>query len=322
MATPRFDLVDVVHTIRKQRRFIITVTLIAAILGGVSHFVKKKKYEAQTEFIVTNPLYGDRSNIYGDTHFLDYFGDEDNIDRVISIAESDTVASKVVREMHLAEAYNIDTTDPRQVFKLKSIFQSSLNIKRTEYKDVKLLYTDTDPKRAADIANVSARVIEGAFHNFYNTVRNNVYLSLLDKVHQEDSSIVVLTDTLAALRNLYGIYDLISPARGNMMLSSIKTNGKSNFGGAVENIQNIESIKDELVMDRARHVTLLNQFSTGTKINDLPLIQVITTATPPINAKGLTSYLTIIACALLGFFFSSLLVLIITYYRAIISVER
>ena len=45
MATPSFDLVDIIRTIQKKRRFVIVITAIAMVLGGTFFAIKKKKYK-------------------------------------------------------------------------------------------------------------------------------------------------------------------------------------------------------------------------------------------------------------------------------------
>ncbi len=90
----------------------------------------------------------------------------------------------------------------------------------------------------------------------------------------------------------------------------------------IEQIQNIESVKDQIVADRAKYISLLNEFSTGTKLNDLSFLKVISTATPPVKPTGLGLMLTVIACTIVGFFASVIIALISAYYRALVAVER
>lgn len=323
MATPRFDLVDVVQAIRNRRKFVLIVTLAAAVIGGVFYLVKQKKYKAEAEFLVANPLFSDKNNIYGDQRPADYFGDEDDVDRVLAIAQSDTVENAIIEQGHLPEVYHLDMNKPYERDKIRRLFKKDYDIKRTEYKDVKLYFTNKDPYVAADVANLATRLIGEAYHGFYNNNRLAVYKSLEDRAKIEDSSIAALTDTLAQMREKYGIYGIISPARYNIMLSDVKANGKSsNLAEGIEKVQNVEGIKDQMVVNRAKETMLLSQFSTGTEADEMPLLQVITKAETPVNPSGLNSYLTVIACAILGFVFSSIIVLVTTYYRALISVER
>jgi uncharacterized protein involved in exopolysaccharide biosynthesis len=324
MATPRFDVIDITQTIRNRRRFIIIVTLVAMALGVVFSLIRKKKYKAQTEFFLSNPLYADRNYLFRshDMHFVDYFGGDDDIDKIIVNAESDNVKDKVIENMKLAEAYKIDMSKPEQRSKLKDMFNLNSKIKRSEYRHLILTYVDTDPERAARVANEHVRVTEEVFRNYYNTIKGYAYQSINDKVVEMDSSIAALTDTLSGLRDQYKIYDIISPSRATTTTATISSNGAASFGRGVEQIQNVSSIKDQLVIDRAKYISLLNEFSTGTKDNEVKFIQVASPAIAPTDQSGPGMLITVLTCALLGIFFSTLYLLLTTYYKILISVER
>src|SRR6185312_16379347 len=199
MSTPSFDLVDIVHTIRNRRKFILIVTLLASIAGVLFHAIHKKRYQAKTEFLIMDPLYTDRNNIFrnNEMRFIDYFAGEDDIDRVIAIAESDTVIDKIIRIKGLAAAYAVDTTKSGGFDKLRTIFKKLYDIKRTEYKDAILTYIDEDPTRAAQVANVSVQVIEDAYKSYYNDVKANMYQAVYEKMMETDTAIAKLTDSLA-----------------------------------------------------------------------------------------------------------------------------
>lgn len=321
MSTPSFDLVDIVQTIRKRFRFIMIVTLAAALIGIVFHLLRKKEFPAKVEFFVSNPLLSDRNILYGGADSrVDYFADQDDIDRVLAFAESDTVILQVLLESNLAHEKDKDLIDPRNVYDMKKYFLEHTEIKRTEYGMLQVTFADPDPVRAARVANTIVKVLEESYRKFYNTRRNNIYNSLTKKYAEQDSAIAVLTDTLAKLRDRSGIYELISPNRDNIISASV-TKG-ANSGKDIELIQNLSALKDGLVIDHTRLSSLISQFSTGTGQMELELFQVITTGRQPISPSGPNGILTIIIAAFIGFFFAAIYVLIATYYKAIIAVER
>jgi len=222
----------------------------------------------------------------------------------------------MVKEHHLANIYNIDTTKPKNKLKLENRFNSNFDIKRSEYQSVIISYTDSNAKLAARITNDAVRTLEEMYRAYFNNMKQNVYLSLRDKMTEADSTIDILTDTLGKLRDKYQIYDIISPNR-QVVNGSIKSNGASDFGKGMEIIQNIESLKDQAVKDRANSASLMREFSTGVKANELPLLQVISPAIAPPSPKGLGLGLTILACAILGFIFSTIWILLSSYFKAV-----
>lgn len=320
---PRFDLVDIVKTLHQKLRLLIIVTIIAALVGAVAFLVRKKQYKAKTAFFVANPLYIDRTNLFRTDYsqFIDYFAKEDDVDKVMAIAKSDSMQRRVIDKLQLGKVYGKDPSNPKDLFKLMEIFEGNFEIKRTEYTSVEVTYTDADAKVAADVANEIVKTISEMYSSYYASLRNHVQHSLQAKISEIDTTINRLTDSLAVLRDRYQVYDLISPSRKNIISGTMRSGGQG-FGRGIEEIQNIESVKDQLVTDRAEYITIINEYTTGTKAGDLPLVQTLTNASAPYKAMGFGLLATIAISAIVGLFFCALLVLLLTYFRAILNTER
>jgi len=322
MSTTRFDLVDIVRIIERRKRFILVVTLVTLVLGVLVYLVRKKKYEGKAEFFVSNPLYGDRSNLFagGDTRYTDYFGNEDDVDHVLALAESDTVQLGIILAAGLDTAYNMNYYERFGQNELHKKFKKNFDIKRTEYQHLEVSYKDADPFLAARVTNAAVHQIEEKFRLFYNERKRNSHNSIKAKIRELDSAINFLTDTLTTLRAESGIIDILSPTRENLIVGSVKGTGP-NLGRYVEVIQNFEAEKDMLVVDRARYISLLNQYATGVGSNEMSLFQVITEAKPPVDPAGPTLPIVLAACFFIGLFFSVLWVLLMTYYKEIAATK-
>lgn len=324
MSIPRFDLVDVLHTLRNNRRTIIIVSLVAAIAGGAIFLVSKRKYRAIGSFMMTNPLYTDRNNLFQETgvQFVDYFAGDDDVDKIMALVEADTVKYSVAEKLNLATHYHLDASKPKDVKEMLETFKDNFKVTRSEYNGCELSFDDTDPQMAANVVNESMKSIEQIFRSYYVGQRRKLTNALSIKLAEIDSSIVVLTDSLAKLRDQYKIYDLVNPARKNLVSSSIHSNGASNFGWALEQVQNLESVKDQLVTDRAKYISVINDYSATSKADDDKLMHVLTTARVPAKPKQPGLLLTVLSCGLIGFFFSGIYLLIKTYYKTLIGVQR
>lgn len=323
MATPRFDVIDIVQTIRNRRRFVMIVTAVAMVLGGLLYIIRKKSFKAQTEFFLSNPLYADRNYIFRshDMHFVDYFAGDDDIDKIIVNAESRNVKEKVIYSLRLPEAYKIDMARPEKRTEMFEKYDDNFKIKRSEYRHLILTYTDTDPQRAADVANEHVRITEEVYRTYYNTIKGYLYKSISDKIAQMDKSIDSLTDTLSVMRDRYKLYNTVSPARAGASAPAL-TGGGEGFGKAVEEIQSISAIKDQLVIDRSKNISLLNEYSTGTNADEVKFIHVASPAVPPTKPAGPGKILTLLGAGLLGFFFSIIWILLTAYYKILITTER
>lgn len=322
--TPRFDLVDIAHTLRRRSRFITIVMILAGVVGAAGWLIGKRKYKAMASVLVANPLYSDRNNLFRNDKvtFVDYFGREDDIDKVLAVAKNDQTRGIIVNYMQLGKTYKLDTSKEDERIELFTRFKKSFEVKRTEYQNLEISYTDPDPKLAADVTNNAVRLIDEIYTGYYNQLRLNARASLQMRMAQTDSMISSMTDSLANMRDRYQIYGLISPSRMSMQGQSMPASGRPGLGRAIEEIQNIEATKDQLVADRARMVSLISEFSTGTATGDQPQIQVISPASIPDKPIGLNLGLTILVSVLAGAFFATAWALLAAYFRTLTSVSR
>ena len=305
-STDDYTFIPVLTMLRKRKSFLITFTLAAFLLSLTAYLVLPPDYKAETTFILKNPLYADRGSLYGNAQNMSYFAGEEDITRFIAMAAADSLQLSTIRKFDLARTLKVDTGRLSDVQQLRKKFNKALKIYRAENNDIVLLYSDKDPVRAAAVANYYVPLVEQAFRGFYNGMRHNVYRSLEAKIHEQDSLIAGLTDSLVRLREQYGIYDIISPTRNNLMLGSMKYNGKAGYAQGIEVIQNIESVKDELVKDKTGNISLVNQYNTGKQVQDLSLVNITKAAQIPVKREGPGLAGILLIGTFCGFFFGSL----------------
>lgn len=323
MDTPRYDLVHITRIIDRNKKFVLVITFICLLIGLVFHFFRIKRYEAEAAFFVSNPLYLDRSSMFtaSESRYLDYFGDEDDIDRVMALAESDSVIVTVIKNTGLDKSWNFNMDDPYWRNEAKKEFKEYVNVKRTAYTLLQVFFTHKDAAMSSSVANEMVTQIENGYRSFYITRRATAAASVRGKLSELDSSINSLTDTLASLREASGIMDVLSPARLNLVTSNVKGNGGKGMGRYVEVIQNFEAVKDQLVADRAKYVSLLNQYSAGMGENDVPLFHSISRARPPVDPAGPSMGIILAASLMIGLFFSILYLLLTNYYKEVVVVK-
>ena len=322
MANPSFDLVDILRTIQKQKRFIIIMTVLAVALGGVFLAVKKKKYKAEARFLVNNPLYGDRNTLFRsyETRYVDYFGGDDDLDKITAFANSDTVKDLIIRKCQFQEIYKQDINTEKGHAALMGIFNKNFNLKRSEYKDIEVTYIAYDAQTAATVANTAFAVLEEMYRRYYTSMKEGLATSISDKLKQVDSALTVLTDSLANMRDRSNIYSIVSPGRQNVITGDIKGGGKG-FGKALEQIQNVEALKDQMAMDRAHYISNLNEFAASE--NDaIGFLKLITRASPPMSPSGASAQMILLVAGCLGMFFSTMFVLMMAYFRKLNEVLR
>lgn len=315
LSTPhvRFDLLDILHSILKRRNFIIAITAAAFLIGLAVYFLSPAKYKAKAEVMIANPMTSDRARLFSQGAYVDYFANEQINDRALAIANSDHVAREVIRRNGLMEVYKIKPTKPGAMEAALKKLESNLTIGRTEFGSINISFTDKDPKRAAAVTNSAVAIIENTLNRYLSGIRLNSRDAVRRRIAQSDSAIRVLTDSLVALRERTGIYDIISPNRYGLTMGTIR----STDARAIEELQNLESVKDQYVIDRTRYMAMAAEGSTGVDDKELPALEVISTAEVPGKKSGLGLVSTLIAFTLAGFAFSVLWVVFAGWYQRV-----
>lgn len=321
MNTPTFDLVEIVKVVQRNLKLILAVTVAAALIGGIGNKLKDKEYQAESEVYLLNPLFGDRNHIFrqaDEIHFVDYFGTEGDVDRVMTMIASKDVEDSVVKYMGLYKAYGLDASKPADRVKMTQRYRGEFESKRTENSSIMTSYTDTDPARSAGVLDAIVKITDYKLRQYIAAVKHNSMQSVDRKIQQIDLEITKYTDSLVKLREQYGIYDIISPVRKGMTPSSV---GHNNSARGIEEVQNVEAVKDQLVISRAELATIANGLDANTA-DEIQLLYNVSTPSAPDKPHGLGTILTTLACGLVAFFFCVLLFSLTAYIRALANTNR
>ncbi|MFA6151629.1 MAG: Wzz/FepE/Etk N-terminal domain-containing protein [Chitinophagaceae bacterium] len=325
MNTPTFDLVEIIKVIQRNAKLILGITFVTALIGAVAYKVKDKEYKAKGEVYMLNPLYGDRNHILrrsnGDMRFVDYFGTEGDVDKAMTMIESKDVEDSVITQCGLYGAYEMDYGNPKDRAAMSERYRNMFEAKRTENASIMCSFVDTDPKRSAQVLDAIVNVTDYKFRSYLAKVKNSATGKINTKIKELDQQINIFTDSLIALRNQYQIYDIISPTRQNLMVTAISGAGKVNPAEGVEKIQNLESLKDQLVISRAELSATSNELTTN-GVDEVKILHYVSTPFTPNKPSGLGFILTTLACAFAAFFFSVLLFSFTSYIKALANTER
>ncbi len=309
----RYDLLDIFQTLLRRRTFILVVTGLALLVGLIVYLITPPSYRANAEVILGNPMYSDRSRLFSQGAALDYFAPEQINDRALAIANSDQVKREIVTRNQLQKTYKVNMTKAGAMDNLLERFGKDFRVRRTEFGSILVSFETKDPRVAAQIANDAVVVIEENFHKYISGLRLNARNAVRNRIAQSDSTIRVLTDSLVALRERTGIYEIISPNRYGLTMGTVR----STDARAIEEIQNLEAIKDQNVIDRSRYLATAAESNTGIDDKELPFIQVITPAAVPGKRDGLGLVATLVGYTLAGLFFSVLWVVFSGWYQRV-----
>ncbi len=308
-----FDLIGIFREIFKKKLFIIILTVLALIISFIFCQLQQKKYTSETVFIVKNPLLIDRNYVFRNTSYehKDFFAIPDDVDHVKTIAKSDGMIWHLIEKFDLGKAYNMPVDD-----KLVKLVKGNFKALMEDTKNIQLFYSDPDPKRAAAVTNAAREYLEQTFLNYFLITNKDITASLRDKIAAITDTISRLDDSIKSIRTATGSYSQLLPARSNTIAAAQSATPQS--AEALEHLQEITVVKDQMVKDVAQYRSLINEYEVMAS-GKIHIFYVVQEAYVPSVASHPKTLIIVAACTLATFFFACVLVLIAAFYKKVMK---
>lgn len=201
------NLLSVVSTLFKWRRPLILLTGVAAIGSALLSLLLPNYFTATTRFLAVSPDQARPEYIFGGQENPRYFGNEDDIDRLLTIAESNELVDHLVDSFQLFDHYQINPTNAKAQYRVRRKFRSRLEIIKTKRDALEFSFEDTDPELAAAVVNGARLEIDRIARALIKEGQYQTLVSLQEGVRVKEKQLTILGDSLAQLRQRYQIYN-------------------------------------------------------------------------------------------------------------------
>lgn len=189
-----FDNTPLVKVIYKWKWHIITITLVAAILGAVF---------SGSKFIT--PLFKSSAILYPSN--ITAYSDETCTEQMIQIMQSQDIMDSVVDKFNLIEHYNINKSYIYWKTALIGEYRNKVSISRTPYDAVTIVVKDNDPELACNMVNEIIRLYDNKIKTLHKTKSRevlNMFENILAKKVKEIDSI---RTRMQEIGENYGVVD-------------------------------------------------------------------------------------------------------------------
>jgi uncharacterized protein involved in exopolysaccharide biosynthesis len=213
MSAPSFSLVGLGPIINRWKYFVAGAVALAAIVSIVVALLLPNVYRSTAIFIPTNPQTADPDRLL-DTNVqnnnkLELGGRAEDLDRAITIGESQPVAELIIKKFDLYKHYKAgqpgdDATDN---FVL-SEFSGNLGIVHNERDAIELSFMDEDKNLAAAVANEMVHVIDSVNQQLTLENRRTVLDLYRQRYEYLSTSFERSRRELLGARHRYGIFGL------------------------------------------------------------------------------------------------------------------
>ena len=216
------NLLGVLKTLYKWRKEIIYLCIAAGLGSIVITLLLPVYYQATTVFLVSSSDRAKRELLFNDGSLEgEYYGNENDIDRILTIAESNELADHIIDSFNLYEHYDINPDRPRSQYNVRRHFAKLYDIKKTKRDALELSVEDTDKEMAATIANAARQKIDKIAQNLIKDSQLEEIKIYEADIRRKDQDLQVLSDSLRNLRDRYGVYN--SRTQTETLLSQLST---------------------------------------------------------------------------------------------------
>ena len=244
---------DVVRVLYKWKIFIFLVCLIAAIGSIFLALSKDNYYQSSTLFYASNHDLSKPNPIGNMGKNTFYYGTGEDMDRLMTLAESDLLADFLIDNFQLYDHYWIDTSDVKKDFRVMEVFRSQYKVLKTKHDAIEILVEDVEPNMAVKIADAARiKVNELAQEMIRNSQKQQLAMMEMN-LSSREVKLDSLEQALLINRNKYGIFNPATQSRDLPELLLKKSGKLSEERGRLEELKKHSSIpKDTIIFSTAR----------------------------------------------------------------------
>ena len=331
-----FDSTNLILFLWKKKKPILITTiiaLVASVIFSAEFFIKPKFKSSVIVFPATNSSISRTllsENSFEKENILQ-FGEEEQVEQMLQILNSDEIRERIVQKYDLMEHYGIDESGRYPQTELNRKFEENISFNRTEYLSIRIDVLDEVAELAAKIANDIS-----ALHDTVKTrmqhERARQALAIVEKEYRDfEKYLLEREDTLNKLRDLGVLnYDAqverLSETYGKALMSNNSQAVKAvndqmgvlaKYGGL------FTSINQDMTYDRENLSRLRTKYEEirVDATDRLPHKFIVNNAKPAEKKTYPVRWLIVVVSVLSTFLLSIVLVLILENIKRIRSVS-
>ena len=209
------NILGVLETLFKWKKEIIYTCVAAALLSIVVALLLPKYFKSTTTFYAASTDLASPERIFGEANdAMEYYGEAEDIDRVITIAESNEVTEFMIDKFDLYERYDIDTSKVEAPYYVRLEFADMYKLKQTKYDAIVLSVEDKDPKTAAEMATAARNKTSEILSRLIKESQNEVLNTYRNSIAEGEKNVVMVNDSLQRTRDRFKVYNTQSQSAG------------------------------------------------------------------------------------------------------------
>lgn len=207
------NLLGVLSTVVRHRKMLLRFAILAAVLTAGISLLLPNYYASTATFYAASPQLANPELTFGNTgQVTEYYGNEHDLDRLLTIAESNELVDFMIKKFDLYVHYDIDSTKTKAPHKIREHFRKLYSVEKTKADAVEITVEDTDREYAAMMANAAMGRINAIASRLTREGMGKMLAGFETLMTDKKWMLDNYSDTIRVLRERYGIVDVNSQA--------------------------------------------------------------------------------------------------------------
>lgn len=202
------NLVDLVKILWQWKWRIFSLVLLATFLSVVISLMLPNYYKSSAIFYAASQDLAKPQPIGDSDRIVNYYGNDNDIDRLLTVAHSHQLKTYLIDSFDLYSHYNIEKESKNAQHKLRLKLQKLLTVEKTKFGAIALSIEDVDPEKAHQMAVASSNFIDHAASSQWKSSQEKLLETYTRKIEESDAKIMIVNDSLREMKHSYKIYDL------------------------------------------------------------------------------------------------------------------
>ena len=305
-----FNLITALRIVLKWKKPILVLIIVSGIAAALfSVFVMDEYFLSSSTFYPSNQYVSDRSMIFNSQNTggqIEYFGGKGDVNRILTIANSEPIIDYIIDSFKLVEHYKIDRTKAYWKTKVRKKFDKNYEAIKTEHDAVEISIFDTDPKLASDIVNAVVDKVDEENKSHINETKKNLFNLISNQILEQQRNVNGYVDTLSLLATQYKV-KVSSGAPGTVIVEGTDVRAVQQYKALLAKQENAEK-------ELNNRINIKEQMEVAMKSNTSSLF-IVEKATPADRREKPVRSLVVLITMLFTAFVSLIGVLLIEQIR-------
>ncbi len=205
---PKENLLGILNILFQWRKPLIGLSFLVAVVTAAISLLLPNYYRSTTVFVASNPNLARPEIFFGKGNMgADLYGSDDDIDRILAIAESNELIDHLVDSFDLFVHYRINPENPKASYRVRMRFRKLYEVKKTKFNVLELSVEDRAPELAAAIANAAREQINRIGEGLVKSGQKATLESYEANIRNKSAQVKILGDSLAKIRARFQIFN-------------------------------------------------------------------------------------------------------------------